>query len=125
MANSSGGATSWTNRTAPPADSIRTHHMVDVRLVTRGEDERVDEIDPFPGRRRHQIKPDLVERFPERRRANRKHLGNRIESDVVVKDAETLSLGDRPRHSQLPDGRWAVQEDESWTGVRFDHARTS
>jgi hypothetical protein len=87
--------------------------------------ERVDEIDPIPGRRRHQIKPDLVERFPERRRADRKHLGDRIEGDVVVKDAEIPSLGDRPRHGQLPDGRWAVQEDESRTGARFDHARTS
>jgi hypothetical protein len=44
---------------------------------------------------------------------------------VIVKDAEVLSLGDRPRHSQLPDGRRAVQEDKSRTGVRFDQARTS
>ena len=103
----------------------RPDDILDVRLVTRSEDERVDEVDPFAGRCRHQIEPDLVERFPERRRANRKHLGNRIEGHVVVKDAETPPLGDRPRHSQLPDGRWAVQEDESRTGVRFVHARTS
>ena len=54
----------------------------------------------------------------------RKHRGNRIEGDVVVKDAEILSLRDRPRHGQLPDGRWAIQEDESRTVVRFDHAHT-
>ena len=65
---------------------------------------------------------DLVERLPERRRADWEHLGNRIEGDVVVEDAEA-SLGDRPRHGQLPYSGWAVKEDEPRAGIA--HGRTS
>ena len=67
---------------------------------------------PSFARRRHQIDPDLVECRPERRGSKRQHLRDRIEGDVVLKHAEAPSFSDRPRHDQLPDGGWAVQEDQ-------------